>query len=230
MLLPNSEQMRRIDQCAINEFKIPGIVLMENAGAGTVHFLEQRFGSLADRLFPIFIGPGNNGGDGLVIARHLHQRKAFPLVVFLIKPERLKGDSSTNLAIVKTLGFETLICTDSRRLLEVSQTIDRLSVSHGPPAALVDSIFGTGLDRSIEGRFAEAIELINTLSSSRYIPIVAVDTPSGLCSDSGDVLGCCIKAQATATYGYAKFGQVQPGSRSLVGDLQVIDIGIPPEV
>jgi len=230
MILPNSDQMRRIDQCAINEFKIPGIVLMENAGAGTVRLMERLLGSLANRLFPIFIGPGNNGGDGLVIARHLHQRKAIPFLVFLIKPERLKGDSSTNLTIVETLGFDTMVCSDSRSLLKLPETIDRLSISHGPPGALIDSLFGTGLDRTIEGRFAEAIELMNTLSCARSIPIISVDTPSGLCSDSGKVLGCCIKAWATASYGYAKIGQVLPDSHALVGDLQVVDIGIPPEV
>ena len=100
MILPNSEQMRQIDKCAINEFMIPGIVLMENAGAGTVQLMEQLLGPQANRLFPIFIGPGNNGGDGLVIARHLHQRNAVVLLIFLIKPERLKGDSAINLKIV----------------------------------------------------------------------------------------------------------------------------------
>ena len=230
IILPNSEQMRQIDQCAIREFKIPGIVLMENAGAGTVHLMERLLGSLADRLFPIFIGPGNNGGDGLVIARHLHQRRAVPLLVFLIEPERLRGDSAANLAVVEKLGFDTLLCTSTGSLEELSKTIDHLSVAHGPPGALVDSIFGTGLDRIIEGHFAEAIELMNNMSSTRGIPIIAVDTPSGLSSDSGSVLGCCIKARATATYGQAKLGQVLPDSHSLVGDLQVIDIGIPPEV
>ncbi|NNF47029.1 MAG: NAD(P)H-hydrate dehydratase [Desulfofustis sp.] len=230
MILPNSEQMRQIDQCAINEFKIPGIVLMENAGAGTVHLMERLLGSAANKHFPIFIGPGNNGGDGLVIARHLHQGNAVPLLVFLIEPERLKGDSATNLAIVEKLGLKTLICSSSSSLHEISQTIDHLSVTHGPPGALVDSIFGTGLDRSVEGHFAEAIELISELSRVRGIPVIAVDTPSGLGSDSGTVLGCCIKAWTTATYGYAKVGQVLPDNLPHVGDLNVIDIGIPPEV
>ena len=230
MILPNSEQMRQIDQCAINEFMIPGIVLMENAGAGTVHLMEQLFGPPANKLFPIFIGPGNNGGDGLVIARHLHQRNAVPLLIFLIEPERLKGDSATNLAIVKKLGLEALICSSSRSVSEIIPAIDHFSAMYGIPCALVDSIFGTGLDRNVEGHFAETIELINGLSSARTIPVIAVDTPSGLSSDHGTVLGCCIKAWSTATYGHAKVGQVLPESQTLVGNLQVIDIGIPPQV
>ena len=230
IILPNSEQMRQIDQCAIKEFMIPGVVLMENAGAGTVQLIERLLGSLANRLFPIFIGPGNNGGDGLVIARHLHQRNAVPLLVFLIDPARLKGDSATNLAIVEKLGCETLICTSSRSVPEITENIDHFSAIYGPPCALVDSIFGTGLDRSIEGHFAETIELINRLSNTRTIPIISVDTPSGLSSDSGTILGCCIEAWATATYGHAKVGQVLPESLPLVGNLHIIDIGIPPEV
>ena len=230
MILPNSEQMRQIDQCAIKDFKIPGIVLMENAGLGTVKLMERLLGSLANRLFPIFIGPGNNGGDGLVIARHLHQRNAVPLLVFLIEPKRLKGDSATNLAIVQKLELATLICKNSSSVPEIIENIDRLSDRYGSPCALVDSIFGTGLDRSVDGHFAETIELINGLSSTRNIPVIAVDTPSGLSSDRGTVFGCCIKAWTTATYGHAKVGQVLPESLPLVGNLQIIDIGIPPEV
>ena len=229
-ILPNSEQMRQIDQCAINEFKIPGIVLMENAGAGTVVLMERLLGSLEGLLFPIFIGPGNNGGDGLVIARHLHQRKAVPLLMFLVEPGRLKGDSAANLAIVEKLGLTSLICTNSKTLKNMLGTIEQMSLKHGPPAALIDSIFGTGLDRDIDGHFSEAIELINNLSSARNIPVIAVDTPSGLSSNNGEILGCCIRAWTTATYGYPKLGQALPSSRSLVGELQVIDIAIPPEV
>lgn len=230
MLLPNAEQMRHIDRCAINEFKIPGIVLMENAGLGTVLYMERLLGELTGGLFPIFIGPGNNGGDGLVIARHLHQRKALPLLVFVVDPDRLTGDSATNLAIVEKLGLHSIICTDSLSLKEVNRTLERLAPITGGPVALIDSIFGTGLDRPIEGHFHAAVELLNSLSVSRNIPILAVDTPSGLCSDSGRILGCCVKARATATYGFAKIGQVQSDSGPLVGSLEVIDIGLPPEV
>ena len=230
MILPNSEQMRMIDQCAINEFNIPGIVLMENAGAGTVILMERLLGSLAGGLFPIFIGPGNNGGDGLVIARHLYQRKAVPLLVFLVEPGRLKGDSGANLEIVKKLDIESLIYTKPNSLHEVVGIIDRLALSHGPPVALIDSLFGTGLDRTVKGRYSEAIALINNLGLARKVPIVAVDTPSGLSSDSGQILGSAIKADITATYGYAKIGQVLPSGQSLIGDLHVVDIGIPPQV
>jgi len=230
MKLPNGEQMRQIDQCAINEFKIPGMLLMENAGAGTLAMIQRLLGSFENKFVPIFIGPGNNGGDSLVIARHLFQRKGVSLIVFLVEPKQLKGDSGSNLAIVNKLEIAAVTCTNSNALRQVSETIAQMSSLHGPPLAIVDSIFGTGLDRDIEGYFFDTIELINSLSRATNTPVIAVDTPSGLCSDSGTKLGCCIKAWATASYGYAKVGQVLPSSLPLVGNLQVIDIGIPPEV
>ena len=227
MILPNSEQMRQVDQCAINEFNIPGIVLMENAGMGTITLMERILGSLAHCFIPIFIGPGNNGGDGLVIARHLYQRHATPLLVFLVDPKHLKGDSATNLRIVEKLNIKTLICTSTKELKSVSGTIEQMTMSLGSPAAMIDAIFGTGLDRNIEGHFSKVIESVNNLSRAYHIPVIAVDTPSGLSSDSGKILGNCIRAHTTATYGYAKIGQVLPSSKGLVGDLQIIDIGIP---
>ncbi len=230
MKLPNAEQMRKIDQCAINEFKIPGMVLMENAGVGTVALMARLLGTFKNRFIPIFIGPGNNGGDGLVIARHLYQKKAVPLLVFVVEPKRLKGDSASNLAIVNKLDITAVTCTSPNALQQVSETIAQMAFLHGPPLAIVDSIFGTGLDRDVEGYFFDTIELINSLSSATNTPVIAVDTPSGLCSGSGAILGCCIKAWATATYGYAKIGQVLPSNLPLVGKLEVIDIGIPPEV
>ena len=230
MILPNAEQMRQIDQCAINDFNIPGIVLMENAGLGTVALMERLLGSFKKRVIPIYIGPGNNGGDGLVIARHLYQREAVPLLVYLVEPEQLKGDSASNLAIVNKLDIAFVTCTNSDALRLLSQTLVQMTLTDSLPIAIVDSIFGTGLDRDIEGHFYEAIEMINSLSSALEIPVIAVDTPSGLCSESGNIHGCCIKAWATATYGYAKIGQAMPASVPFVGNLQVIDIGIPPEV
>ncbi len=230
MILPDSEQMRQIDRCAIEKFSIPGIVLMENAGLGTVLLMERLLGPLNADFIPIFIGPGNNGGDGLVIARHLHQRNCFPLLVFLVDPERLKGDSDINMQIVDRLDLAKVICTGSEHIPEVHAALRQFEAAHGVPTAVVDSIFGTGLDRPVEGHFQEAIELINELGSLRKIPIVAVDTPSGLSSDHGDILGTCVKADHTATYGFAKVGQMLAGSATFTGKLHVIDIGIPAAV
>ena len=230
MILPNSEQMRRIDTCAIDQFNLPGIVLMENAGVGTVQMMERLLGTLKSCFVPIFIGPGNNGGDGLVIARHLYQRKGFPLLIFLIKPEQLKGDSGSNYEIVQELSFDSVVLDDSEKIKSLPDHLYLRTQSQGQPAAIVDSIFGTGLDRELSGHYLEAVQQINGLSVRHNIPVISVDTPSGLNSNNGAVLGDCIKATATATYGYAKVGQVLPVSAQYTGDLQVIDIGIPADV
>ncbi|MEJ2056356.1 MAG: NAD(P)H-hydrate dehydratase [Desulfofustis sp.] len=227
MILVNAQQMREIDQCAINHFHIPGIVLMENAGLGTVLMMERRLGSLRRQLIPIFIGPGNNGGDGLVIARHLQQRAAIPFLIYLIEPHRLKGDSGANQRIVEQTGIEAIVCTSETAVEELPDTILQLENRYGKVAVLVDSIFGTGLDRAIEGHFAAAVNLINVLAAARAIPVVAVDTPSGLNSDDGTQFNTCIRASLTATYGYVKTGQALPESTPFTGELEVIDIGLP---
>ncbi len=227
MILVNAKQMREIDRCAINRFHIPGIVLMENAGLGTVLMMERRLGCLRQQLIPIFIGPGNNGGDGLVIARHLHQRAAIPYLIYLIEPHRLKGDSAANQRIVEQIGIKSAVCITETALEGLPETVMQLENRYGKIAALVDSIFGTGLDRAIEGHFAAAVALINLLAGARTVPVVAVDTPSGLSSDDGAIFNTCIRASLTATYGYLKIGQALPGSRAYTGELQVIDIGLP---
>jgi NAD(P)H-hydrate epimerase len=230
MILPDSSQMRAIDRCAIDHFGIPGIVLMENAGLGTVLLIESLFGPLRRVCIPIFIGPGNNGGDGLVIARHLMQREANPVLVYLVEPGRLKGDSGINQRIIETFELPALVCTDSSSVPETLAALRELEYRLGPAGLYVDAIFGTGLCRPIDGHFLDMIGEINALSSARTIPIIAVDTPSGLDSDTGSVLGCCINAHTTATYGYAKLGQMMAPSRRYTGTLKIIDIGIPAAV
>ena len=228
--LPDGSQMKRIDRCAIDAFTIPGIVLMENAGVGTVRLMERRHGDLSDACIAIFVGPGNNGGDGLVIARHLHQLGARLLVVFLIDPDKLRGDSEVNLRIFQQLELDFLICDNDDNVAEASQRIEQFLLQAPRHRFMVDAIFGTGLDRAVEGHFKTLIKLINRLSLAAEIPVIGVDTPSGLDSRTGHVLGSCIRAATTAAYGCAKIGQLQGSAKRYTGELHIIDIGIPPAV
>jgi len=230
MKLPGSEEMRAIDTCAIEEFNIPGVVLMENAGSATVRLMEKELGSLDNSFALIFIGPGNNGGDGLVIGRHLHQLGCEPIFFFLVNPDKLTGDAAINLTIVKRLRLPLHVIDSTNRVKTISVLFKQIESRGKPCCAIIDAIFGTGLVRKIDGHFADAIELINTSEFARNIPVIAVDTPSGLDSNTGKILGTCIKATLTATLACAKPGQIMQGSSALTGKLLILDIGIPPEV
>lgn len=219
MKLVTAEQMRNLDSTAINELGIPGIVLMENSGRGTVEIVNRQFGSLAGKVVSIFVGPGNNGGDGLVMARFLHQERSRPQVFLLVDPDKLQGDASTNLAVVRKLPIPVYPLQSDDDFINAEEHLVRSRI-------VVDAIFGTGLKREVSGFFAKAIRRINSFTC----PVVSVDIPSGLDSDTGQPLGICVQADLTATYGLAKPGQVVYPGVQYTGILEVVDIGIPPEM
>jgi hydroxyethylthiazole kinase-like uncharacterized protein yjeF len=230
MKLPTALQMRALDASAIEDFGIPGIVLMENAGVGTVNMMVDELGPCENTFALIFVGPGNNGGDGLVIGRHLYQRGCQPIFFILVKPDHLTHDAAVNFNIVEKLRLPYHVI-DSQGRVETLPVLLKQIESRGLPCyALVDALFGTGLHREISGHFADVIDLINRPEFAQRVPVVAVDIPSGLDSDSGKILGRCIEADYTATYGCPKPGHFLHASSDMTGKLRIIDIGIPPEV
>ncbi|MCI5141865.1 MAG: NAD(P)H-hydrate epimerase, partial [Candidatus Electrothrix sp. ATG1] len=228
MKIATSAQMQALDRTSIEMIGIPGVVLMEKAGKGTVDVMEQEYGAVRERTVCIFIGPGNNGGDGLVIARHVAQRGGRPFLIFLITPEKLSGDAGTNAKVCDKLGFIHYIVHHGDEVRQLKELIRQLHFRH-PVHSLVDALFGTGLSRRIEGYFADVIEFINSLSEDKKWPVVAVDIPSGLCADTGTSLGCAVQADHTVTYGLAKPGHFHHGG-PMVGALTVLDISIPDRV
>jgi NAD(P)H-hydrate epimerase len=228
MKIARSAQMQALDRTSIEEIGIPGIVLMENAGRGTVDAMEQEYGAVQGKTVCIFIGPGNNGGDGLVIARHVAQRGGRPFLVFLISPGKLSGDAGINAEICNKLGFIQYVIHHEDEVRQIKELIRQLHFRN-PVHSLVDALFGTGLSRNIEGYFADLIKFMNSLSVIGQWPVVAVDMPSGLCADTGTPLGCAVQADLTVTYGLAKPGHFHHGGE-LVGKLTVLDIGIPHRV
>ncbi len=228
MKLATSSQMQALDQTTINQYGIPGIVLMENAGVTTLQEMERCFGPVQDKTVVIFIGPGNNGGDGLVIGRHVVQRGGFPLLVFLVSPEKLRGDAGINTAIARKLNLPMFRIRQIEDLEALTEQLSRMHFQY-PVHSLVDALFGTGLKREISGRFAATVHHINSLSSQQGWPVSAVDIPSGLSADTGESLGCSVQADLTVTYGLAKPGHYHHGSPT-TGQLVVRDIGIPPSV
>lgn len=217
MRVATAEQMRRCDSLAISEYGIPGLVLMENAGQGMVAVMTEAYGGLAGRRVTILVGPGNNGGDGLVIARLLVELGARPEVVCCCQPERLRGDAAVNLERLTLLDVVIEVCQDEEDLVWLERLLAESDL-------VVDALFGVGLAREVTGLYAAVIRLVNVVQ----VPVVAVDIPSGLDSDTGLPWGVCVRANLTCACGLAKFAHVQPPGREYVGRLVVIDIGIPP--
>jgi NAD(P)H-hydrate epimerase len=217
MWLVSAEEMRELDRLTIEKYGTPGHVLMERAGKGATAFLLESFPALRRKGARVLVcaGKGNNGGDGFVMARLLRQRGVATEVLLLGRAADVRGDAARNLRAYARGRSQIVELTDSEHLGELDSALARADV-------VVDAIFGTGLGSPVRGLQAEAIERINR---SR-VPVFAVDIPSGLDSDTGLPLGACVRAQATATFGFAKIGQVTFPGAGLVGRLRVVDIGI----
>ncbi|MDA3786397.1 MAG: NAD(P)H-hydrate dehydratase, partial [Deltaproteobacteria bacterium] len=215
MKICSTAQMRFLEAKTIAEKKISGSQLMENAGKGTVDLILDYYGDCKGKRIAVFAGPGNNGGDGFVVARHLHLLGARVTLYLLVTPDRLGHDAAFHFKLLPAdLQWSTLVAEEGVAALAWQGDI------------IVDALLGTGLNRQVSGIFKRVIEFINNAE----LPVVAVDIPSGLNADSGSLWGSCVKAALTATYGLVKSGLVQYPGVDYVGQLEVDDIGIPPEV
>ncbi|SHE44102.1 NAD(P)H-hydrate epimerase [Desulfofundulus australicus DSM 11792] len=209
-------QMRDLDRAAMEEYGIPGLVLMENAGLAVVQVVRQLLGDVAGKRVAVFAGKGNNGGDGLVVARHLFNAGAEVKVLLLARPEEITGDAAVNLAIWQKMGQPVYPVVRGEDLNAVRLF---LVGAH----AVVDAIFGTGFKGAAREPAAGVIDAINASGK----PVVAVDIPSGVEADTGQVHGPCVRATHTVTFALPKLGLVQEPGRSHVGELHVADISIP---
>lgn len=199
-------RIREIDRRAIEEFGVPGIVLMENAGRGAAEILTQ----LNSDKEPVLIlcGKGNNGGDGFVIARHL-DIAGIPVSAHLIGSAGLPPDAETNFQIAK------------RSALVGDEPIgDRIASFRG---WIVDALFGTGLTGPLRSPYDGIVNAINSSKAT----VFAVDIPSGLDCDTGKPLGATVRASHTATFVAPKMGFAAPEAREWIGTVHVVDIGAP---
>ncbi len=229
MKIVTAEEMRNIDMQTMQEVGIPGVVLMENAGLGVVRAIEEGWGdaplrrvSVSPCLLPavsIFVGKGNNGGDGLVIARHLVNRGYCVKTYMMAEPDKFTGDALINLKIAQNMKLP----------MEFILSEDQLEAHKEQIAAsdlLVDAIFGTGLKGAVRRVAGSVIDFLN----STGLPIVAVDLPSGLKANTGKIEGTCVRAAMTVTMALPKRGLLLYPGVGFVGDLQVVDIGVPDNV
>ena len=220
-------EMAEIDKAAIEKESIPGLTLMERAGERVAEAAREMLGGVGrpgggrDGTWRVAIwcGKGNNGGDGLVAARHL-AKAGIDVEVFLLgHPRELSGDAVVN--------FELLTKLDVKRI-EVTEREDvrNFTKVYPPYDLIIDAIFGTGFKGAVEGVFADAVEVIN----SSGIQVLSVDIPSGVAGDTGAVSEPAVRAQKTVTFAYPKVGLVQYPGADLVGETEVADIGIPPHI
>lgn len=218
--LVTAGEMRTLDQTAINEYGIPGMVLMENAGLAVVDVIKDHFsGKLKGTRILILVGKGNNGGDGLVVARHLSNAGCDVKVFLLCKPEELQGDAAANWQIVRRMKirYQLILTERDLNLVKVGLIYTEL---------VVDAIFGTGFKGTVQGTIAKLMEIVNEAKK----PVVAVDLPSGAEADTGCVRGACIKATYTVTFGLPKIGLVLEPAARQVGQMVVGDISMPQEL
>lgn len=216
MIVVTPDEMKIIDKTAIDEFGIPGIVLMENAALGVVSEIVKILGDVPGKYAIVLAGKGNNGGDAFAVARHLFNMGARLSVHVLAKLADISGDAKTNLDILLKMGIEVNEVTRDEHIDGIK---DSLKFTH----VVVDGLLGTGLKGEVKGVMAGIIGVVN----DSCVPVVAVDIPSGVNGETGKISSACIKAKTTVTFGFPKLGQlIHPGCE-YVGDLKTLDIGIP---
>jgi hydroxyethylthiazole kinase-like uncharacterized protein yjeF len=200
--------MRAVDRAAIKGYGIPGPVLMERAGLGVARKVREFY---PGKRALVFAGSGNNGGDGMVTARELSNSGMSVRVIMAGKRERMSRDCALQFGIIKKMKIP----------VEFRQKVSHADL-HG--SVLVDALFGTGLGRKVSGQLAKTIETVNASDC----PVVSVDIPSGIDSDSGQVMGAAFRADATVTFGALKRGLVLYPGALHCGSVHVEDIGFPP--
>ncbi len=203
--LYRAAQVRELDRTAIENFEIPGLTLMERAGSAAYRLLRTKWPEVQD--ITVVCGTGNNGGDGFVVARLALQDGVAVRVLQLGDPDKLSGDAKHNADLFMALGGEVIPLTSVPEQTEV----------------IVDGVFGTGLEREVSGDWADALGAIN----EHWAPVLALDIPSGLHSDSGKVLGIAVKADATISFIGLKQGLFTGDGPEQCGELHFNDLEVP---
>ena len=219
MKLLTPHQMKAIDEIAINTLGIPGIVLMENAAIQIAFKASSMLEGKENPNITVIAGNGNNGGDALAVTRHLLTLGYAVSVFSMTDMDELFGDAYTNGRILKNLGVNVLV-------LSSEESLSRLKIACDNSNLVIDGIFGTGLNRNVQGIWSDVIEIINGCATK----VLSIDIPSGVDGLSGRVLGNCVKADSTVTFYLPKLGMVQQPGASFIGELSVVDIGIPYEL
>ncbi|MEA1995337.1 MAG: NAD(P)H-hydrate dehydratase [Campylobacterota bacterium] len=215
MKLSTVEEMRNLDKCSIEEYGFPQEVLMENAGNAAYFIILKNFG-IKNKSFVVFCGIGNNGGDGLVVARKIHSNGGNVKVYLLGDEKKFKGAAKTNFEIASKIPLN----------IEHVESIEAVKLDIVHADAIVDAIFGTGLIRDVGGTYKDVIQLINE-SGKR---VFSIDIPSGINGNTGKIMSIAVKSDYTTTYGLPKLGTVLYPGYDNCGKLYVSHISFPPSI
>ena len=221
MYLLNRQEMKELDARAINQWHFPSLILMENAARSVTEALFNTYPDLLDRRIMFLCGPGNNGGDGLAVARMLHLKGA-KVAVYIINEASDKKTSQDHAVNRKIIDHLSVRVFDIQR--EAQLRLLKANINHSD--LLIDAMFGVGLNRPVSPLVREVITIVN----EREVPVVAIDCPSGLNCDNGQAEGAVLQCQHTFTLSVPKMGFFCGLGREVCGELQVLDIGIPEEV
>lgn len=217
MKIVTGQQMARIDQKAIQELGVPGPVLMENAARALCRVFADTVSGGERPAVAVLCGSGNNGGDGFCAARILSgwNFQVFPVLVGRV--QSLKPDARLNFELLEKYGIDVLQVHDEEHLAELEEIL-------GKSEWVIDAIFGTGLSRPIKGIAGKVLSMVSDLDKK----VLAVDIPSGVNSDTGEIPGNALRADLTVTFGLPKWGHVLFPGAECTGELVVADIGFPP--
>jgi NAD(P)H-hydrate epimerase len=206
------EQMRTLDKTATKKYSITQELLMENAGLAVCDVIRMKTG-IHGKRFLIFCGAGNNGGDGLVVARKIHSSGGIVQVIILGDPNKYTGSARLNLDIIRKIGLPV-------RLLDHPEILQDFLLNYD---MIVDAILGAGLDRDVTGIYRDAIEWCNNQGK----PVISVDLPSGINGDTGQIMGTAVRADYTVTFGLPKIGNILYPGFEYCGMLNLSYISFP---
>ncbi len=219
MYILSVKNSRKVDEIAFNDYKFHSPLLMENAGRSVVEAIETSYGDVSDKQITVVSGKGNNGGDGMVVARHLYNRGANVVLILLTSPSKLKGDPKINYRILKNYNIEIIKIISEKQIKKLSESIIESDI-------IVDAIFGTGFKGEASGFYKKIIDEINKNANF----IVSIDIPSGINGDDISPKGTHIFADMTVSLANLKPAHIFPPAEEYCGDVFVGDIGIPIEI
>ena len=223
MKVAKPEQMAEIDKIAVEEYGIPGIILMENAALSVVEEIKKTLGSLSGKKVIIYAGKGNNGGDAFAVARHLYNKGALVNVYLMGEEDMVKGDARVNLCILQKMG---LIAMKLKEQYINTNYMPNMMLFVNEADIIIDGIFGTGLKGEVSGITKDIVKIINESGKT----ILSIDIPSGVNGGTGEVMGVCVRADKTVTFGLPKIGLLLYPGCEYVGEIIVADIGIPSDI